>query len=179
MSLVRVRESGEVMLLSQFAQTLPNVSLAAVLSQYDFDTYGFDLVAETPHPDITEYQIAQYAGAVQQADGSWAQAWNVMEKSDEDKAAVDAAKAAVARDQAKADRSAKVDAIVVTVGDKQFDGDEVSQNRMARAILALDAVGQTTTKWMLHDNTFVDVTVDELKLALQEAGEAQTAVWAI
>lgn len=179
MSLVRVRESGEVMLLSQFAQTLPNVSLAAVLTAYEFDTYGFDPVAEVPQPAITEYQNAVYKGAVQQPDGTYAQAWEVTEKSAEEKADVDARKVEVARNQAKYERQQLVDAIVVDVNGKLFDGDETSQNRMARAIIALESAGQATTQWTLNTNATVEVTAAELKQALQLAGAEQTAIWAI
>jgi hypothetical protein len=167
------------MLLSEFAKTLPNVSLAAVLSEYDFDTFGFDPVAETPFPTVTEYQTANYLGAVQQPDGSWAQGWEVVDKSAEEKAAIDADKAKATREEAKRVRQELVDAITVTVGDKVFDGDETSQNRMARAILALESAGQPTTKWTLNNNDTVDVTVDELKQALQLAGQAQTDIWVI
>lgn len=83
-------------------------------------------------------------------------------------------------ENAKAQRAAAVERIVVTVSSgKQFDGDEDSQNRMTRAIIALDSANVTTTQWKLADNSWVEVTIDELKQALQLAGAAQTAVWEI
>jgi translation elongation factor EF-G len=83
------------------------------------------------------------------------------------------------RDQLKTVRDATVAAITVTVGDKVFDGDEVSQGRMARALRVADITGQTTCTWVLHDNTSVTVTKEELGQALALAMQAQAAVWVI
>lgn len=78
--------------------------------------------------------------------------------------------------QAKAARATEVDAIVVTtISGKTFDGNEQAQERMSRAITALDP-GETTL-WVLADNTPATVTRDELREALRLAGEAQTAIW--
>jgi hypothetical protein len=81
------------------------------------------------------------------------------------------------RTQFKEDRAKLVDAIVVTVGDKTFDGDEVSQERMARALRVADITGQTSCTWVLHDNRAVTVTKDELGQALALAMEAQGELW--
>jgi len=66
---------------------------------------------------------------------------------------------------------------VTTTSGKTFDGDEVSQTRMARAILALDPL--ETTLWILADNTpDPHVSREDLREALRLSGAAQTAVWA-
>jgi len=79
-------------------------------------------------------------------------------------------------EQAKAARAAEVDAIVVTTASgKTFDGDEKSQDRMSRAINAMD--DSDTTLWVLADNTPTYVTRAELREALRLAGEAQTEIW--
>lgn len=76
----------------------------------------------------------------------------------------------------KASRTLAVSQIVVTTASgKTFDGDETSQNRMARAVTA-SASGDTTI-WVLANNEPTVVTHDELKEALRLAGDAQTAVW--
>lgn len=81
----------------------------------------------------------------------------------------------VGMSQAKALRTSEVDAIVVTTASgKTFDGDEKSQDRMARAIVAMN---DGTTLWVLADNTPATVTRAELREALRLAGEAQTAIW--
>lgn len=64
---------------------------------------------------------------------------------------------------------------VTTASGKTFDGDETSQNRMARAVASSDP-GDTTV-WMLANNTPAVVSHDELKEALRLSGEAQTALW--
>ena len=77
-------------------------------------------------------------------------------------------------------RKQKVDAvasIVVEVNGKVFDGDEVSQGRMLRAVQIASITGDVVTKWKLQDNTVVDVTLDELKEALMLAGKEMSRIW--
>ena len=76
----------------------------------------------------------------------------------------------------KVERQSLVDAIIVEVDGLVFDGDEVSQNRMARAVTAADTMDETT-EWTLHDNAVATVTMRQLKQACRLAGEAQTAIW--
>ena len=84
------------------------------------------------------------------------------------------------REQAKRDRAAAVAAITVTTAaGNTFDGDETSQDRMARAILALQLTGTPSTIWVLADNTPVQVTAAELGEALALAGAAQSAIWVL
>lgn len=80
--------------------------------------------------------------------------------------------------QLKIDRALEVSRIIVTTSnDNQFNGDEDSQNRMARAIQCLIAAEQATTSWKLADNTVAEVTVAEMQEALILSGQAQTALW--
>ena len=80
------------------------------------------------------------------------------------------------REAFKASRAAAVAAIRVTSSlGRTFDGDEISQGRMARAILALPE-GQTV-RWVLHDNTEIDATAAELREALALAGAEQARLW--
>lgn len=95
-------------------------------------------------------------------------------------AAKAAAAAAAIREKAKADRDAAVAKIAVTTSSGRcFDGDEVSQGRMARAILALETKRQDVTPWVLSDNTTVSVTAVELREALVLAGQMQTDLWVL
>lgn len=88
-----------------------------------------------------------------------------------------AAQAALAQ-QAKDARTEAVARIkVTTASGKTFDGDEVSQTRMARAVVALQAAGQTQTLWVLADNVPTTVSLDELAEALALAGAEQTRLW--
>ena len=79
-------------------------------------------------------------------------------------------------EQAKAERAEYVSKIVVTVDDLPFDGDETSQDRMARSCVALN--DGETVQWVLADNSIAQVTKEQLRQALRLAGEAQTAIWA-
>lgn len=64
---------------------------------------------------------------------------------------------------------------VTTLSGKEFDGDEDSQNRMSRAISAMN--DGDSTQWVLADNTVVQVSKAELKEALRLAGAAMTTIW--
>ena len=78
--------------------------------------------------------------------------------------------------QAKNDKILAVSQIIVTTtSGKLFDGGELSQNRMARAVTASNA--GDTTQWILADNTQATVTHEELKEALLLSGEAMTTIW--
>lgn len=77
---------------------------------------------------------------------------------------------------AKAEREDYVSKIVVEVDGMMFDGDEVSQDRMARSIIALD-LGEKV-QWVLADNSIKMVSRQQLREALRKSGEAQTAIWA-
>ena len=70
---------------------------------------------------------------------------------------------------------AVADIKVTTAAGNVFDGDEVSQQRMARAIIVMDDV--QTIPWTLADNTIVDATKVELTEALALSGAAQSALW--
>lgn len=89
--------------------------------------------------------------------------------------AEDLAEQALAR--AKAERAAAVSQIVVAVDGMQFDGDETSQERMARAVMVL-ADGETMP-WVLYDNTIAQVSRAQMQQALKLACEAQTALWTV
>ena len=82
-------------------------------------------------------------------------------------------------EQLKIERQAAVDAITVTVDDLTFDGDEVSQTRMARAIVVMQAASVPTISWVLHDNTVATVTVTQLTQALAAAGAEQARLWVL
>ncbi|HDN9016724.1 TPA: DUF4376 domain-containing protein [Aeromonas salmonicida] len=76
----------------------------------------------------------------------------------------------------KLEREEKVRAIVVEVDGLRFDGDEDSQNRMARAVAAADLMTETT-EWTLADNTVATVSMQTLNTACRLAGEEQTRIW--
>jgi len=84
--------------------------------------------------------------------------------------------AQLAQVKAKQQRSNAVSAITVTTSaGNVFDGDEESQGRMARAVIAMD--DGDTAVWILADNAVTTVGRAELREALRLAGIAQTELW--
>ena len=84
------------------------------------------------------------------------------------------------REQLKAEREAAVAAITVTTqSGNTFDGDEASQTRMTRAIIALSTGLAPSVNWVLADNSVIAATTTELTEALVLAGQAQAALWVI
>ncbi len=83
------------------------------------------------------------------------------------------------RAEFKAERAVAVAAILVTTSTgSTFDGDEMSQGRMARAILGLQAAAPgSTVSWILADNSVVEVGIVELQEALMLAGAEQARLW--
>ena len=82
----------------------------------------------------------------------------------------------------RAERAEDVSKITVEVDGMVFDGDETSQDRIARTITAATAAGygpDDTTTWVLHDNTVAEVTIKQLSEALLAAGLKQTELWVI
>lgn len=76
----------------------------------------------------------------------------------------------------RADAVAQI--VVVTAAGNSFDGDEISQGRMARAILGLNASGESATvTWVLADNAVIQASAAELSEALALAGAEQAALW--
>lgn len=99
---------------------------------------------------------------------------------DADKKAVQDAIDAEVRQKAKEARTLAVSQIKVTTSaGHTFDGDEISQGRMARAIVALSTGMATTVNWVLSDNSVIQATPAELVEALARAGMAQAALWVI
>ncbi len=130
--------------------------------------------APTPQYNPATHAVREAApvGGVQQ--------WEVYPLPAEEVAANQAAAAQAAREHAKAQRQAAVDAIKVTTqAGNTFDGDETSQTRMTRAVLAMQATGAPSVTWVLADNTVIQATVQELTEALALAGAEQARLWVI
>ena len=100
----------------------------------------------------------------------------IPEPTEEEKAAQELVKL-------KSERADAVSKIVVEVDGMNFDGDEISQGRMARTVSIAVAEGYDldTTKrtWVLADNTIAEVTVRQLAKACELAGNKQTELWTV
>lgn len=77
--------------------------------------------------------------------------------------------------EAKTVRQLMLDAITVEVNGKVFDGNDKARLSMLSAIQSVSVLGVTSANWKLADNTWAEVTVDELKsalaLSIQKVGE--------
>lgn len=79
--------------------------------------------------------------------------------------------------KAKRQRDREVENLVVEVNGKAFDGNEVAQSRMTRAIQMMELNRQESVEWVLHDNTVATVTLDDLKQAFAQAVKEQNDLW--
>jgi hypothetical protein len=78
--------------------------------------------------------------------------------------------------RAKQQRALAVSEIkVTTTAGNEFDGDEESQGRMARAITVMEDAD--TIPWVLADNTVVIINKAELQEALRLAGTTMASLW--
>ena len=83
--------------------------------------------------------------------------------------------AQVQRTRFKASRARKMAQQTVIVEGMEFDADELSQQRMARALLLMNET--QTTMWVLANNEVVQVSKKQLFEACKQAGEQQSALW--
>jgi len=75
----------------------------------------------------------------------------------------------------KKERQEKVDNIEVTYNNVVYQGDELSQTRIARAITAMG--DSDTIDWVAKDNSVHPLTKDDLKAILLKAGQEQSKIW--
>ena len=166
-----VRNSDNRVLFSGDDLTLTDSGVAGNGWRYDGLNTATATLVDATLPNV-------FSGGVYSFDGT---TWTIVDQTRYDELVLDAKK--TARSAAKAARAAAVEAITVTTSaGHTFNGDETSQTRMARAILALNAQPQTpvpTVVWVLADNTPAAVTAAELTEALALSGAAQAAVWVI
>ncbi|BBN81951.1 hypothetical protein PA25_19360 [Pseudoalteromonas sp. A25] len=83
--------------------------------------------------------------------------------------------ASVKRERFKAQRTANVAAITVSVDGLEFDGDELSQQRMVRAILIMSDTDKQ--QWVMANNEVVEVSKAQLTQACQLALQKQSQLW--
>ncbi|OHU85538.1 MULTISPECIES: DUF4376 domain-containing protein [Pseudoalteromonas] len=82
---------------------------------------------------------------------------------------------AIKRERFKTQRAENVAAITVEVDKMLFDGDELSQSRMTRAIILMSDTD--TQLWVLANNEVVEVTREQLKQACVLSAQKQSELW--
>ena len=75
----------------------------------------------------------------------------------------------------KSERQNKVDNLEVIYNEVVYQGDELSQTRMARAVSVMD--DSETTQWVAKDNSIQTLNKADLSAILKEAGIKQTLIW--
>lgn len=133
------------------------------------EQFGVVDLHPSPLPTHDPKTHAVVADGCELVNGLWHEKWVIVPLP-----------ADVARQNAKLARQAAVDNIkVTTAAGHTFDGDEMSQTRMARAVLVLSTGVAQTVSWVLADNTVIQADAAELSEALALAGAAQAALWVI
>ena len=78
----------------------------------------------------------------------------------------------------KANRKILLDNLEITYNSVIYQADEVSQDRMARAIVAMETFpAETTINWVAKDNSIHSLTRADLQAMLGLAGIAQANIW--
>lgn len=172
------QKTGKVLLTySDIRQDCNQTSFPVELTDEMIFNAGYsEVICNTPNFD----KITQLATELVPAliNGAWTQQWAIQDLPPEQVAENKAAAARLERESMKTQREVAMAAIIVTTAaGNAFDGDEISQNRLSRAIMALQLTGTLTTHWVLANNVAVEVGVPELAEALALSGAAQTALW--
>ena len=84
MSEYRNRTTGEVKTQGEIRRENPNMSLPRVWNSNVCDALDIDPVLAAPQPSAGQYQTVQRNGAVQDANGNWVQAWQVVDMFSDD-----------------------------------------------------------------------------------------------
>lgn len=128
-------------------------------------------------PLIKQYQKLNYK--IEFINEVYTQVWYITDWTQEEVDIFELDKLSISRADAKLLRAQEVEGIIVIVGTKTFDGDEVSQTRMARAIIGMQAANVPTINWTLSNNATTEVTLVELTTALIMSGQEQSRIWSL
>lgn len=161
----------------EFRKKFNNIILPKKLTNELLSQFNHALLEETPYPEYERFYFSLSEDDAINENGVWKRQWKLepINHTEEEIANYELLKA-------KQERSKKVSQITVEVDGMIFDGDETSQERMSRAItaaLASNMATDTTTTWVLHDNSVATPTIAQLATALRLAGEEQTKLWTV
>ena len=107
----RNRTTGEIKNQGELRRDNPNISMPKVWNQNVYDALNVDLILSSSPPSegIGTYQKVERNGAVQNSDGNWVEAWQIVDMFSDDaelgtKAEQEAAYDAVTAEQKKLER---------------------------------------------------------------------------
>lgn len=80
---IRMRSDGEIITEAEFLERLRDVSFPPVLAPDLLGEFGADAVLMSPKPTVSIFEDVDRDGAVQDANGTWVQAWKVTPWTDE------------------------------------------------------------------------------------------------
>lgn len=143
---------GEMNLFDNVEPFVPNINVTVVGQKPDYSEYL--VLTDDVHELLTPY-----SGDYSDWDFVYKQEWGLTINDD------------VIERVVKELRTKALNNIVVTVGDKTFDGNEKAITNMLSAIQTSAITNITSTLWKLADNSIVTVTLDELKTALSLAAK--------
>ena len=172
------QKTGKVLLTySDIRQDCNQTSFPVELTDEMISSAGYyEVICKAPDFDKITQSATESAPLL--INGVWTQQWIIQDLPLKNVAENKAVAARLERETAKAQRDITTAEILVTTSTGNvFNGDEVSQNRLIRAIMALQLTGTLTTHWVLANNVAVEVGVPELAEALALSGAAQTALW--
>ena len=154
---------------SELQQDNPSTGFPGDLSAVNLSDFNAAVVEPATYPAFNSVTENVVEAAPEFVGEKWKQKWAVVPLSEQEK-----------RIKAKEVREFSVSNIKVTTqAGNTFDGDEVSQGRMARAILALSTNAAPSVNWVLANNSVIQATQAELTEALVLSGQAQAALWVI
>lgn len=162
--------------LYEIRQSFENITLPENISdEFLLEFNIVPVVATTPDYNKSTQTVEQDIPS--ESNGVWYQEWKIIDLPEDVVKENQRLDQEQKLQQAKIDRAKEVqDVVVTTASGKDFNGDEVSQSRMARAILSLNP--QETTLWVLANGVpDFHVTREELQEALRLAGTMQTTIW--
>ena len=76
----RERTTGEIKSQLLWRKEFKNTSLPKVWKAATLDALNIDEVLASPQPSVTEMQIAQLDGVIQNSDGAWVENWTVADR---------------------------------------------------------------------------------------------------
>lgn len=159
MANLRRREDGAYPItVQQFKESYPNKSFGSII---DFDSFGYDVVFESPRPEVTQFDQLVEGVPVFSADSQvWMQTWSVEDllegKTTNELTAIMTA-VLTAQAAALADYRYQVEVGGITRNGAFIPTTRDSQHNTAAALQGLTLTPSSTIEWSTPDGNFITV----------------------